>query len=102
MNNTYMLILGMMIVTYLPRLIPFLLMNDKKIPLKMEEFLSYIPYAALGALIIPGFITAIPGHWLVSLAGILIALLLGYLKGGVVVPVLGSIAVCMLLMNLGI
>lgn len=102
MNSIYMLILGMMIVTYLPRLIPFLLMNDRKFPLKMEEFLSYIPYAALGALIIPGFITAIPGHWLISMAGILTALVLGYLKGGVVIPVVGAICTCMLLVNYGI
>lgn len=102
MNNIFMLILGMMIVTYLPRLVPFLLMNDKKIPSKMEEFLSYIPYAALGALIIPGFLTAIPGHWLVSIVGIFTALLLAYLKGGVVIPVVGSILTCILLVNCGI
>lgn len=102
MNNLYMLILCMMIVTYLPRFIPFLLMNNRKIPPKMEEFLSYIPYAALGALIIPGFTTAIPGHWIVSLAGILTALVLGYLKTGVVIPVFGSICTCMLLVNWGI
>lgn len=102
MNNIYMLILGMMIVTYLPRFVPFLLMNNRKIPSKAEEFLSYIPYAALGALIIPGFITAIPGHWMVSLIGILTALVLGYLKNGVVIPVVGAICTCMLLVNLGI
>ena len=97
-----MLILGMMIVTYLPRFVPFLLMNNRKIPSKVEEFLSYIPYTALGALIIPGFTTAIPGHWVVSFAGILTALVLGYFKGGVVTPVLGAIGTCMLLANMRI
>lgn len=102
MNNIYMLILGMMIVTYLPRFLPLVLMNDKKIPPKLEEFLSYIPYAALGALIIPGFITAIPGHALVSFAGVIAALVLGYFNGKVVIPVLGAICTCMVLINLGI
>jgi len=100
MNNIYILILGMMIVTYIPRLAPFVLMNNKKISSKIEEFLSYIPYAALGALIIPGFTMAIPGHWVVSLAGVLTALIFAYFKGGVVIPVLSAIVMCMLLINL--
>lgn len=102
MNNVYVLILCMMVVTYLPRFIPLLLMRNKKIPKKVEEFLSYIPYAALGALIIPGFATAIEGHFFVSLAGTLVALLIGYYKGGNVLPVLGAIGTCMLLVNMGI
>jgi len=101
MNNMYLLILGMMIVTYLPRLLPFLIMNDKQMPPKVEEFLSYIPYAALGALILPGFIYAIPGRPMVSVAGILAALVLAYFKDGVVVPVVGAIFTCMLLLNYG-
>lgn len=81
MSKVYVLILGMMIVTYLPRLIPFVIIGNKEVPEKVEELLSYIPYAALGALIIPGFATAIPGHFRVSLAGILAALIFGYIKG---------------------
>lgn len=102
MNKMYMLILGMMIVTYLPRLTPFVLMGNKEIPEKVEEFLSYIPYAALGALIIPGFAIAIPDHFIASLLGIIVALLLGYYKGGVVLPVIGAIMASMLLINMGV
>jgi branched-subunit amino acid transport protein len=101
MNNIYMLILGMTVVTYLPRLIPFIIMSDKKLPSRLQEFLGYIPYAALGALIIPGFINAIPEHEIASMVGIVTALVLGYLKSGVVIPVLGSIFICMLLVNFG-
>lgn len=102
MNKIYMLILGMMIVTYLPRLIPFILMGDKKIPVRIEEFLSYIPYAALGALIIPGFTSAIPGHFYPSLAGIIASLVLGYFKGGVVIPVIGAILTSMIFISIGL
>lgn len=102
MSKVYVLILGMMLVTYIPRLIPFLVMGNRKIPENVEEFLSYIPYAALGALIIPGFISAIPNHPFISAAGLLTALILGYFKDGVVIPVLGSICMCMILINLGI
>lgn len=96
MSKIYVLILGMMIVTYLPRLAPFLLMGNKKIPNKIEEFLSYIPYAALGALIVPGFANAIPGHFMASLLGLIVALILAYYKEGVVYPVLGAIITSMI------
>lgn len=96
MNKITILILGMMIATYLPRLIPFLLLGNRKIPKKIEEFLSYIPFAALGSLIIPGVATAIPEHFVTSLVGIIIALLIGYFKGGIVLPILGAIAASIL------
>lgn len=101
-NNIYILILGMMVVTYLPRLIPFLIMNNKKIPYKFELFLGYIPYAALGALIIPGFIQAIPGHSIVSFFALLSAAIICYFKGGIILPVIASIITCIILLTLGI
>ena len=102
MNKITMLILGMIVVTYLPRLIPFILMGNKKIPKKFEEFLNYIPYAALGALIIPGFSSAIPGNFSSSLAGLLVALLIGFFRGGVILPVIGAILTCMMFLKFGI
>ena len=68
----------------------------------MEEFLRYIPYTALGALIIPGFLDAIPSHEIVSIVGLIIACILSYVKNGIVIPVLGSIVGCMLLLILGL
>lgn len=102
MNSTWLMIGGMALVTYLPRLLPFLMVSGKKLPRKFELFLGYIPYAALGALIIPGFLTAIPGHSLVAAAGLLAALLLSFVKEGVVVPVIGAIGCCFLLLQIGI
>ncbi len=102
MNKIYILILGMMIVTYLPRLIPFYLLSRKKIPCKFEKFLYNIPFAALGALLLPGCIYAIPDHKMVSTIGVAISLLLGYIKGGVVIPVLGAIGSCMIMLYYGL
>ncbi len=45
--------IGMMLVTFIPRLIPMLFMKDIKLPKKLNRFLSFIPYAILGALIFP-------------------------------------------------
>lgn len=54
---TIILILGMFVVTFIPRVLPMLLIKGLKFPPIVEQWLSYIPYAALGALIFPGVLT---------------------------------------------
>lgn len=93
MNNQILLILGMMFVTYIPRLLPLVMVSGKKLPEKLERFLSFIPYTALGALIIPGVFSAIPEMPLVSLLGIGFSFAYALHKGGIIIPVLGSILV---------
>ncbi len=51
------IILGMAIVTYLPRLLPAVMVGRIKLPPWMERWLKCVPYAALAALIIPGILT---------------------------------------------
>jgi branched-subunit amino acid transport protein len=61
MNDSLIpLILGMAAVTYIPRLMPFLLLNRLRIPFRVNAFLKAIPVAAIGALIVPGVLTATP------------------------------------------
>lgn len=100
MNKIYILIFGMFLVTYIPRLLPFLFFSGKKVPKKLEVFLGCIPYTALGALIVPGFLDAIPEHKVIAIVGIIIAFIFSYIKGGIIIPVLGSIGVCALLLSL--
>ena len=52
-NNIFLLILGMAAVTYIPRLLPFLVLSNQQIPERLNAFLKCIPAAAIGALIIP-------------------------------------------------
>jgi branched-subunit amino acid transport protein len=54
--KTLWIILGMMVVTYLPRLLPGLLIGRYRPPPWFETWLKSIPYAALGALILPGLL----------------------------------------------
>ncbi|MCT4584933.1 MAG: AzlD domain-containing protein [Peptostreptococcaceae bacterium] len=96
MNNLLFVIFGMMLVTYIPRLIPFYLVTDKNINKKLDLFLKFIPYTALGALVIPGVFNAIPNSILASTTGALFALLYAYYKGGIIIPVIGSIVVSFL------
>ncbi len=48
-----LLIFAMTAVTYLPRLLPLLLLSRRKLPLAVERWLSYVPVAVLAALLGP-------------------------------------------------
>ena len=57
MNTTTLaIILGLAVVTYVPRLLPGLLFERYQMPEGFKKWLQNIPYAALGALIFPGII----------------------------------------------
>ena len=91
MDNLIPLILGMAAVTYGPRLAPFLLIGTRKLPQRLDAFLKCIPVAAIGALIIPGVFSAIPDSPIAVICGMGFALLYGLWKGGIIIPVLGSV-----------
>ena len=85
------LIAGMVAVTYLPRLAPFLCFSKLKISPFMDGFLKTIPVAAIGALIIPGAVSATPDMPMAAGAGMCFTLVYGLLRGGIIIPVLGSV-----------
>ncbi|THB75006.1 MAG: AzlD domain-containing protein [Desulfobacteraceae bacterium] len=92
MDNLIPLILGMAAVTYGPRMIPFFLISGTQLPVRVDAFLKCIPIAAIGALIIPGVFSAIPGSPLAVVMGMGFALIVGFWRGGIVIPVIGSVA----------
>ncbi|MDT8377479.1 MAG: AzlD domain-containing protein [Desulfotignum sp.] len=101
MNDTLIpLILGMAAVTYIPRLMPFLLLNRLRIPHKVNAFLKAIPVAAIGALIVPGVLTATPELPAAALAGMGFTLVYGLFRGGIIVPVLGAVGTAWLMLAL--
>lgn len=93
MDNVVFIILGMAAATYIPRLIPFLLLTDRDIPKRVDAFLKCIPVAAIGALIIPSVFNSTPDQPIAGIAGITFALIIGLWKGGIIIPVLGSVIV---------
>ncbi len=97
-NNLIPLILGMAAVTYGPRLLPFLFFSNTRIPRRVDAFLKCIPAAAIGALIIPGVITATPDMPEAALLGIGFTAVYSLFKGGIIVPVLGSVGVTYLVL----
>ncbi|SIO09929.1 AzlD domain-containing protein [Halodesulfovibrio marinisediminis] len=46
-------IIGMMLVTYIPRLLPIALLSNKQFPEVITQWLSYVPAAILSALLAP-------------------------------------------------
>ena len=92
MNNSILfLIIGMMVVTYIPRLLPFIILDNITINPTFERLLKFIPYAVLGALIIPDGFTAIQSNIVASSIGMVVAILLAYMLENISLVVLLSI-----------
>ena len=53
MSEVILIILGMGVVTYLPRMAPLVLLANRKIPDGMILWLSFVPAAVLAALLAP-------------------------------------------------
>lgn len=96
----YLTILFMAIVTYIPRLLPMSFIDIEKMPPKLKKFLYFIPYAALGALILPGGLNAIPGNISLSIMAILITILISAFFENIVLVVFSSILVAYFLLKL--
>jgi branched-subunit amino acid transport protein len=50
------LLLGMGLVTYLPRVLPLLILSERNLPQGLRNWLSLIPVAILAALLAPGLL----------------------------------------------
>ncbi|ADI83610.1 AzlD domain-containing protein [Geobacter sulfurreducens] len=55
--QTYLAVVaGMALATYLPRMIPLVLLSNRQIPPWLADWLDLIPAAILGALLAPGLL----------------------------------------------
>ena len=90
------------IVTYIPRLLPMYFFNVERIPTKLKLFLSFIPYAALGALIMPGSINAISGKPMVSILGIAFAAIIAWFNSNIIITVFLTVAAVYLMLFAGL
>lgn len=89
------LIIGMGIVTYIPRMLPAVLIGKIKLSKKMEKFLSLIPYTAMAALIFPGVMSVDEKNMSIGLIGALSASILSFMKFPIMLVVIGSILTVM-------
>ena len=96
------IIILLAIVTYLPRLLPMYFFNVERIPPKLKLFLSFIPYAALGALILPGSINAISGKPMVSILGITFAAVIAWFNSNIIITVFLTVAAVYIMLSVGL
>ena len=94
------LVLGMGVATYLPRLLPALFLDRIQFPKWFQKWLQSIPYAALGALIFPGVLLVDADQPLLGLTGGVAAFLLSLLNLHITLVMAGSILVVILLQYL--
>ncbi|MGG3563524.1 AzlD domain-containing protein [Neobacillus rhizosphaerae] len=87
------MIIGMGLVTYIPRMLPFVLFKGKELPPFVQGVLKNVPYATLGALIFPAILFIQKGDIWYGVLGAATAFIAAYLGANVIVVVLGSIAV---------
>ncbi|APH05992.1 AzlD domain-containing protein [Bacillus weihaiensis] len=96
MDNTILLmIIGMGIVTYIPRMIPLVALSQLKLPIFVQNVLKNVPYATLGALIVPG-VFLISEDVFFGVVGAVAAILIAFTGANVIIVVMGSIGTLVL------
>lgn len=91
-NGVILMVIGMGIVTYIPRMLPFVLFKGKKLLPFIQGVLRNVPYATLGALIFPGILLIQEDVWY-GLIGAVAAFIIAYLGANVIFVILGSIGI---------
>lgn len=91
-SNLWLIIIGMGLVTYIPRALPAALMGKIKFGGRMEKFLKLIPYTAMTSLIVPGVFLTDADNMSIGIVGGGVAAILAWLKCPVMVCVLGAVA----------
>lgn len=87
------MLIGMAVVTYIPRAFPLTFLEGKELPPIISGVLRNIPYAVLGALIFPAILYVQEGNILFGVIGAIVAFGLAITFSNVMVVVLGTIAV---------
>lgn len=93
MNSTsvWIVIAGMAVGTYLVRVLPFLVRLTDRLSPRGQRLLAAIPPAALGALLVPGALEAVPSHPLAGLAAAVLAFIIGLKSRHILIPVAAAI-----------
>lgn len=90
MIKPLVIVILMAFVTYIPRVLPMVLLKNVKLPAFIKTFLEFIPYAALGALIFPGILDS-TGDRISAVVGGVLSLVLAYLEMNITIVVFGGI-----------
>ena len=81
MMEMWIVIVGMLAVTYIPRALPAVVLEKLHFGRRVEKFLSLIPYTAMAALIFPG-VLSVDARWYVGAVGAAVAVGLSLTRFG--------------------
>ncbi len=102
MNTGYMItgIAVMAVVTYLIRMLPFAIFRKKITNVRIKSFLFYVPCVVLSAMTFPAIFSS-TGTYPSAAAGCLTALILAYLKKGLLTVAVGAAAAAFIVQMIG-
>ena len=90
----------MALVTYLIRMLPFVIFRKKITDVRVKSFLYYVPYAVLSAMTFPAIFSS-TGTYPSAIAGCATAVLLAYFKRGLLTVAVGAAAAVFAVQMLG-
>lgn len=90
-KEIFLMIFGLALVTFIPRFLPFKLLENIKFSKRVSLILKCIPFSAIGALILPDVIRAVPGNFLASFVGGISAVVFSFFFKNYLYVVIGSI-----------
>ncbi|GGI13665.1 AzlD domain-containing protein [Gottfriedia solisilvae] len=93
----FLLVLGMCLVTMIPRILPVFIVDRVQFPNWVTSWLKGVPYAALGALIFPGILSVEKGNMSVGLIGGIVAIILSIFRLHIIFVVFGSIGTVLIM-----
>lgn len=85
----------MALVTYLTRVIPLVALQNRIESPFLRQFLYYLPYAILTAMIVPDIFSS-TGHIESAIAGCIAALILGWFERSLIIVSIGAVTVAYL------
>lgn len=90
MESIVILIIGMGLVTYIPRMLPLVFLKDLRLPARLKRFFDFIPFAILGALIFPGILYSTDSSGSAIFGGI-VAVIVAFFRVNLVFVVISGI-----------
>ena len=101
--STKYIIAGMFVMaltTYVIRMLPMAIFRKKINDKRVQSFLYYVPYAVLSAMTFPAIFSS-TGSQISAAAGCVTAIILAYMRKGLLVVAVGAAAMVFLVQSMG-
>ena len=100
MTNTWLYILIMAVVIYAIRSLPLTLIRKPIRSVFVQSFLYYVPYAVLSAMTFPAIFSS-TGSEVSAVVGCVVAIVLAYMKRGLLTVAVGAAGAVFLVQMIG-